>query len=243
MTKSSQNFLMILIGGAVIWITLATGEFVNYVKPWLRYPLLGSAVLLIGLGLAGLGKDWKAPADTHDHDDHGHGHDHSRGPRIAWLLCLPILAIFAIAPPALGSFTASRNGTRTVTPPKTADDALPPSTGPLPMNIGEFMGRTFETAMGGKTTLAGRKLDLLGFAEPRKGGNGWLLSRIQISCCAADAIALQIVVHGVPQPAKGTWVHVIGEWKPVPIDRKKTPSYELNADSVTPTDKPNPAYE
>ena len=32
----------------------------------------------------------------------GHGHDHSRGPRVAWLMCLPVCAIFLVAPPALG---------------------------------------------------------------------------------------------------------------------------------------------
>jgi uncharacterized repeat protein (TIGR03943 family) len=242
-TKSSQNFLMLLIAAATLWITLVSGEFVNYVKPWLRYPLIGSAILLIILAGAGLRKDWSAKhQDDHDHADHGHGHDHSRGSKVAWLLCLPILAIFAVAPPALGSFTASRTNSRNVTPPKTADDSLPPGTGPLPMAIGEFMGRTFETETGGKATLAGRKLDLLGFAQPRK-GSGWYLTRIQISCCAADAIALQIVIRGAPAPAKGTWVHVIGTWKPVPIGKDKQPSYELNATSVTPTTKPIPSYE
>lgn len=240
MTKSSQNFMMLLIAAATLWITLVSGEFVNYVKPWLRYPLIGSAVLLIVLGGAGLRKDWSAKQE--EIHDHGHGHDHSRGSRVAWLLCLPILAIFAVAPPALGSFTASRTNPRTVAPPKSSDDSLPPGTTPLPMSIGEFMGRSFLAQTGEKPTLTGRSLRLLGFAAPRKGG-GWYLTRLQVSCCAADAIALQIVIRGVPEPKKGAWVNVVGTEKPFPVNKKKQPSYELNATSVTPADKPDSPYE
>ena len=38
---------------------------------------------------------------------HGRRHDHGgHGPRVAWLLLLPVLTIFLVAPPALGSYAA-----------------------------------------------------------------------------------------------------------------------------------------
>src|SRR4029453_8522269 len=45
----------------------------------------------------------------HGHDDHGHGHSHE--PWVGWLLILPVFALLLVAPPALGSFAASRSGT------------------------------------------------------------------------------------------------------------------------------------
>ncbi|GAA3239077.1 TIGR03943 family putative permease subunit [Actinocorallia longicatena] len=312
MTRAAQNLLLLLLGGAVLWITLGTGEFTNYVKPGLELPLVGSALLLIVLGLAGMRRDWNDDADEHPHgrsvteaqaqapaqqersgapgvppavragvedgpvpavtgtapealtvpggreqgthgsgkaeegegeEDGGHGHAHG-GPRVAWLLCLPVLGIFAIAPPELGAFTADRNSsvTRAVAAPPSIDQALPAGTGPLAMSVAEFVGRSFEAQIGGDPTLEGRTVKLIGFVAPRKQGH-WYLTRLQMSCCAADAIAVQVIVLGAAEPKKGAWVEVTGVWKAPPAKESGSGVHYLNATGVTPAAKPAHPYE
>jgi uncharacterized repeat protein (TIGR03943 family) len=242
LSRAGQNFLMLIVGGAVLWITVGSGEVDNYVKPMLRLPLIGAAVVLIAFALAGIRRDWHHhESDDHESDHDGHGHS-GGGPRSAWLLYLPVLAIFAIAPPALGVFTASRAASRPAPPPSEGDYApLPPGSQPVRMKVGEFMNRSFDTQTGGPATLAGRQLQLTGFVTTARHGT-WYLNRLQISCCAADAITLQITILGAPAPPTGTWVAVTGTWQPAGTPRGDA-VFHLKADAVTPTAKPSRPYE
>ena len=262
MTRSAQNLLLILIGVAVLWITLASGEYVNYVKPGFRYLLVPAAAVLVLLGAAGLRREWRdAPvadahqregADGHRHgpdhgyaDDDGHGHDHSRGPRVAWLLCLPVLAIFVIAPPALGSFTVARDTGRPAPPPAPPAQGFGPlsRTGaPIPMNLGEFIGRSYEAQTGNPATLNGISVRLTGFVTPRKGG-GWQVTRLKMACCAGDAIPFPVIVRGLPMPPADAWVQVDGTWTPPASGKPATGVHELRGTSVKRVTKPKEPYE
>ncbi|GAA2640084.1 TIGR03943 family protein [Actinomadura fulvescens] len=280
MTRAAQNLLLIMIGAAVMWITLATDEYLNYVKPGFRYLLVPSAVAMIVLGLAGLRREWRdtpdatgaaghacasghgsdgadghgsAHADGHDHgraDGHDHGpadgHDHGgRGPRVAWLLCLPVLAIFVVAPPALGSFTASRAAARQATPPPPPDegyDALPRTGGPVAMTMGEFLGRSYEAQVGQNRSLVGVPVKLTGFVTPGRKGSTWQVTRLKMACCAGDAIPFPVVVHGLRQPPADSWVQVIGTWRP-PDGEARSGVHELDGSSVQPIKKPKNPYE
>ncbi|MCQ0006686.1 DUF1980 domain-containing protein [Actinomadura madurae] len=179
MSKSAQNLLLVLIGAAMLWITLGSGEYVNYVRPGFRYPLVIAAAALLVLGAAGLRREWRDTGGSHDDHDgdgsHDDGHGHAGGPRVAWLLCLPVLAIFVIAPPALGSFTATRNTGRTAPPPAPSGGfaALPSSGEPVPMKMGEFIGRAYQAQTGDPATFTGVPVRLTGFVTPAgKGGAG-----------------------------------------------------------------------
>ncbi|MFG2006011.1 TIGR03943 family putative permease subunit [Spirillospora sp. NPDC048911] len=302
MTRAAQNLLLIMIGAAVMWITLATDEYLNYVKPGFRYLLVPAAAALIVLGLAGLRREWRDDPDAadgdsghrhgeprhgdghhhggpghggshghgyggpshgepkhngsghgdllgggsgHDHSD-GHGHDHGgRGPRVAWLLCLPVLAIFVVAPPALGSFTASRAAARQATPPPPPDegyDALPRTGAPVAMTMGEFMGRSYEAQTGQNASLAGATVQLTGFVTPGGKGSTWRVTRLKMACCAGDAIPFAVVVHGLRQPPADDWVQVIGTWRP-PAGAARSGVHELDGRSVQPIKKPKNPYE
>ncbi|MFI0453842.1 TIGR03943 family putative permease subunit [Actinomadura sp. 6N118] len=256
MTRAAQNLLLIMIGVAVMWITLATDEYLNYVKPGFRYLLVPAAVAVIALGLTGLRREWRddSAADgggggggggDHCHDP-GDGHDHGgRGPRVAWLLCLPVLAIFVVAPPALGSFTASRAAARQATPPPPPDegyDALPTNGAPITMTMGEFMGRSYEAQTGQNSSLAGVPVKLTGFVTPGRKGSTWQVTRLKMACCAGDAIPFPVVVHGVRQPPADSWVQVVGTWRP-PTGGARSGIHELDGRSVQSVKKPKNAYE
>lgn len=141
----------------------------------------------------------------HDSGHHGHGHS-GNGPRIAWLLALPALALLFFAPPALGSYTAARERARTV-PPNMTFAALP-AADPVPLTLTEFTGRVQQD---GRHALAGRRVQLTGFVTPTKDGQ-WQLTRLVVNCCAADSQVLRIAVYGAAAPPADTWVTVTGTW-------------------------------
>lgn len=233
MKRDVQSIVLVLIGAALLRISLDDAMYLRYVKEGLRPALIASGAILLALGAVGVVRDGilrrherPVPAEgdgqAHRHDatdghgdEQGHrdgdGHDHSKGPHVAWLLCLPVVALFLIAPPALGSYTAERSDNTVAKPTaKTVDAGFPelPPGDPYDMSLGDFGVRAvWDTA----ETLKGRNVRLTGFVTPGKEGN-WFVNRLVISCCAADAVARKVEVRGIPAPPTDAWVEVTGTW-------------------------------
>jgi uncharacterized repeat protein (TIGR03943 family) len=221
-TRDVGGVLLVLVGGAVLRISVGD-VYLRYVKESLRPWLLASGAILVLLGLLTLLDVWRSSRAEAVHEDpgehvdphtdeqgHDHGHDHA-APRAAWLLLLPVLAIFLVAPPALGAYSAERE-TAVVTAP--ADDTgvppLPPGD-PVDLLLSDYASRAI---WDDGRTLAGRTVALTGFVSAAPDG-GWYLTRLSLSCCAADAIATKITVKDAPYaPPSDTWVTVTGEWVP-----------------------------
>ncbi|MQY05105.1 TIGR03943 family putative permease subunit [Actinomadura macrotermitis] len=224
MKRAAQDLLMILLGGTALWLVFS-GEYTDYVKPGLRIPLVAAAVVLVLLGAAGLLRD------------SGEGHHHA--PRVAWLLCLPVLAVFVIAPPALGAFTAGRAVARPAPPPAGDAGALDAGAGPVTLTLGEFIWRAYEAQTGQPSNIANVPVRLVGFVRPAK--DGWYLTRLKMNCCAGDAIPFQVRVRGLPRPRAGSWVEVVGVWAP----RKdgQADAQDIGGREVQPVKKPENPYE
>ena len=79
-----------------------TDLYLRYVRTGLRPLLLGAGVVLIVAALTTFWYERRAR--------HAAPHAH-REPRVAWLLLLPLFALVLVAPPALGSYAATRTGT------------------------------------------------------------------------------------------------------------------------------------
>ncbi|WP_327675137.1 TIGR03943 family putative permease subunit [Kitasatospora sp. NBC_00458] len=161
----------------------------------------------------------------------GHGHGHEHGPRVAWLLTVPAVLLLCFTPPALGSFTASREGTdAAVDTAAYASLPEPPAapaavTGPTAMGLGEFIARSRDPRQG----LADRPVRLTGFVTPGTAPGEWYLNRLVASCCAADARRLRVLVHADgPVPATDSWVELTGVWRPTP-DAPATAAPRLDA--------------
>ncbi|WP_329412464.1 TIGR03943 family protein [Streptomyces sp. NBC_00704] len=168
---------------------------------------------------------------------HGHGHDHSRVPRVAWLLFLPVLSLLFYAPPALGSYTASREPAKAVAVQEDDFDPLPRET-PLPITLTGFTQRVQQDR---SRAIRGRTLRMTGFVTSA-GGGGWYLTRIVISCCAADSTTLKVRVYGVAAPETDTWVTVDGTWHPGGTLGTPSAAVAVDARAVTAVAKPSNAY-
>ncbi|MFI9563375.1 TIGR03943 family putative permease subunit [Streptomyces rishiriensis] len=169
--------------------------------------------------------------------DGGHGHDHSRVPRVAWLLFLPVLSLLFYAPPALGSYTASREPAKVVAVQGDAFDPLP-ATSPLPITLTEFTQRVQQDR---SRAIKGRTVRMTGFVTSAD-GDGWYLTRIVISCCAADSTTLKVRVYGPAAPKADTWVTVDGTWHPGGALGTSSAEVAVDARGVTKVDKPSNAY-
>lgn len=216
MRRFAQVALLVLSGVGLLRVSLFSEAYLRYVKEGMRPLLIVSGVLLVLLGAA---EAWSArrrpaerPAEDGDGGDgsgggHGHGHDHSGVPRVAWLLFLPALSLLFYAPPALGSYTASREAPKVVA--VVAEDGFDPlpATSPLPITLTDFTQRVQQDRT---RAIEGRTVRMTGFVTPADGG--WYLTRIMMSCCAADAQSVKVRVHGVRAPEADTWVTVTGTW-------------------------------
>ena len=243
--RRSQAAIVVTVGAMALYLGRSDAALA-YVKAGLQPLLVVSGVVLVGLGLVGV--------VGHGRDQHG---DQPHGPRVAWLLVLPPLALVLVAPPALGAFAASRQPIR---PPPTIQASptgpvapssdpfpplIPPSDGTaVPMPLAEYLARDYEEPH----TLAGVRIRLLGFVTPQDHGrDGYLLTRFAISCCAADATALRVAIRGDRVVrAPDTWLEVAGRWQQRTDDGPDHTAADtavLLAESVRTVKQPSAPYE
>ncbi|GII84656.1 TIGR03943 family protein [Sphaerisporangium siamense] len=238
MNRMAQSLVLTLLGGAVLRVSALSDIYVNYVKPGFRLPLVVAGLVILLLGVLGVAKEWRRPYPGKGPGQDGHGH----GPWVAWLLCLPVIAIFLISPPPLGSYAAERDQTPPPRPaPVGAYVAIAPGTATA-MPVGEFIGRAWGDP---NQSLRGRQVRLVGFVVPSKKKGQWYLTRMQLRCCAADAFPLKVAVLGAAAPRADTWVEVTGTWVPTPYDRlpKGTVAPEMKATRVAKVNQPGEPYE
>jgi uncharacterized repeat protein (TIGR03943 family) len=212
--RQAQGVLLLLVGGAVLRASLSD-LYLRYVREGLRPFLIAAGLLLVAAAVATLWyelrparppagePDHAGEPDGHDHADDGHGH---REPRVAWLLVLPVLALLLVAPPALGSYAAGRSGTAL---PQPASNFPPlPAGDPVELSVLDYAtravyddGRMFGT----------RRVKLSGFVMVGRDGAPFL-TRMVLSCCAADASPVKIGLSGqVPAGLRvDGWIEVVG---------------------------------
>ncbi|GAA3728620.1 TIGR03943 family putative permease subunit [Salinactinospora qingdaonensis] len=232
MSRMAQGLVLVLLGAAALSATLAGDLYLNYVQAAFRPFLITAGGVLVALGAVVVAADVRAavrgdgaddggdPVESggQDHHDHGaaHGHDHAHGPGVAWLLLLPVIAVFAVSPPALGAYTAANAQSEppsgaALQEPADADAlaASAPPEEPVELKLREFVVRAWTDE---ERSLAGRTVRLTGFVVPNDSGEGWYLARLQMACCAADAIVNRVLITNEPAPQKDSWWTVEGQW-------------------------------
>ncbi len=209
MRRELHALILALVGGTLLKLVL-TGQYERYVRVGMRpYLLAGSIALIVVAALSlwpvarRLARHAAPSAGDHD-DDHGHAHGRFD---VAWLLVVPMLALLLIAPPALGSYSAGRSGTALGAASSSQFGPLP-SGDPVRVSVLDYASRAvFDDGR----SLTGRQVTLSGFVLPGPNG-GWYLTRMVITCCAADAQPVKVGLAGaVPAGLKsGDWLQVTG---------------------------------
>ncbi|PWW58212.1 putative repeat protein (TIGR03943 family), partial [Actinokineospora spheciospongiae] len=185
----------------------------------------------------------------HDHAGHGlagddHAGEHQHSARSAWLLLLPVLAIFLIAPPALGADSVKRaDSGAAVARSATTDSALYPDLPPgdvLPLGMADFASRA---AFDRSRALESRTVRLTGFIV--HDGDDVYLARLSIACCAADAFPVRVRLDGrsVDTLPNDTWIDAVGKLVPGSATKENDYIPTLSLLGVTPVPQPENPYE
>ncbi|QWB28311.1 MULTISPECIES: TIGR03943 family protein [Streptomyces] len=210
MRRYGPAVLLALVGAAILRVSLFSELYLRYVQAGLRPYLVVSGVGLVLLGGVVGVMVLRASGERDGHEEEGDGHSHGpAGPRVAWLLALPALALLLFPPPALGSYSAEREAAQRSAQGVGSFPALP-SGNPLDLTLGEFGSRAVYDS---SRSLKGRTLRLTGFVT-RDGDGTWYVTRLLVSCCAADATTAKAEVRGAAAPPVDAWVTVTGTWHP-----------------------------
>ncbi|MFE5816082.1 TIGR03943 family putative permease subunit [Streptomyces sp. NPDC056479] len=236
MRRYGPAVLLLLTGAAILRISLFSELYLRYVQAGLRPYLVVSGLLLVLLAVAAAlvrrpeqephaeqgqptehdehaGRDQQREHGEHDEsDDDSQPHDQHGGhhsPRVAWLLTLPALALLLFPPPALGSYSAEREAAQRAAQGVGHFPALPAGN-PVELTLAEFGSRAIYDS---GRSLSGRTVRLTGFVTRDDDGT-WYVTRLLISCCAADAATSKVEILGADAPPDDTWITVTGAWHP-----------------------------
>nr|WP_166639855.1 TIGR03943 family protein [Amycolatopsis sp. SID8362] len=233
--------MLLLLGGALIKIAV-DGSYLRYVKPAQQPWLILSGAAMAALAVAAITRDIRTarrvePHPATEHDGHAHR------TRSTWMLILPVLAIFLIAPPALGADSVNRSDGRVISQArqvKTSAFAPLASGNPLPLTLTEVVTRAGWDAT---NSLNGRTVRLTGFVAHNR--NVVYLARLVIGCCAADAFPVKVRVTGAGVAAlrDDQWVETTGTVRPDTATPANSYTPTFVVDSLKAVQAPQDPYE
>lgn len=233
MNRQAQGVVLLLLGGAILKASF-TDMFLRYVKEGLRPFLIAAGAMLVLAAVMTILYDLKhgSTLDTECADEeHGeHGHEHKE-PRVGWMLIAPVLGLLLVAPPALGAFAAGNSGTvvlqeQSLFPPLPDGD-------PAEISVLDYATRAiFDKGASMKDDKgADRKVKISGFLS--SGPDGQVVTRIVLSCCAADGRPLKVAMTGNRPAGLGndSWIEITGKYSPKtikdPINGQDIPYIEV----------------
>jgi uncharacterized repeat protein (TIGR03943 family) len=241
MRRETQNILLVLLGGALLKISL-NGTYLRYVKPAQLPWLIAAGVVMVAVAFISIGQDVIAARrpsgpveDVHDH--------HHHGSYSTWLLLLPVLAVFLIAPPALGEDSVNRASTRPPPPPASSEAfgfAPLPAGDVIEQSMRDFVERAAWDKSGSLNT---RTVQLTGFVVHKDPDT--FIARMTISCCAADAYPVKVRLHGpgLDTLASDSWVKATVRIQPGTSNKDTLYVPTVDLVDIQPTAEPQDPYE
>lgn len=225
MRRETQNILLVLLGGALLKISF-TGTYLRYVKPSHQWLLISAGTIMVLLAVVSIVRDLLNARATEAtgvgarpsgpqglvHVSGHEGHHHSSSS--AWLLLLPVLAVFLVAPPALGSDSVNRAATTTNSTSADGSALFPPLPAGevISLPLSDFAARA---AWDTGNSLNDRGVRLTGFVVHDAGAV--YVARMAIGCCAADAFPIKVKLEDATGAAalnNDTWIEAVVTVRP-----------------------------
>jgi len=235
MRRETQNILLVLLGGALMKMAF-TGTFLRYVKPSHKWLLIAAGAIMVGLALVSIGRDLVRNARQEG--------SHHHGTTSAWLLLLPVLAVFLVAPPALGADSVQRSATTNRSAATSDGSALfPPlqAGDVIDMPLSDFASRA---AWDTGNSLNDRSVRLTGFVV--HDGKATYVARLAIACCAADAFPIKVKLDDSPDATAlkdDTWIETVVTVKPGTATRANDFVPSATVSGIQKINQPEDPYE
>lgn len=250
MRPGDRPLLVAAMGLLALWVG-STDVLYRFLRPTMRPWLVLSGLVLVALAAVVGSVAWRRPGErTAAAVDDGHAH---RPSRVGWLLLLPVVVAIALDPMALGAASVSRSGWVNRASLPDFDLAAHLRGGAvggqaMPLSQGRFVAAADDERQ--HELLASTPVRLTGFVASVTGPDRFVLSRLQLGCCAGDAIPLNVAVHaeGHAPPGVDTWVEVEGRFDVALTRRTRAESRRseppvLAASAIRTIDPPDEPYE
>lgn len=248
MSRTLQNTIMAVIG--VITVAAASnGLYLSFLKPGMRIPLLVSGAVLVALAMVSIvrGED-EAEADhavvvppgsrreaqATRHESHGHA------PLVGWLLLVPFLLLGSLSPSPLGAYAAGRESGSVSGRTTAGGFPVLPDQDPVAVTLTDYSGLALAVE---DSPLEGRQVVLTGFVLDDPSGAGWFLTRMAITCCAADGFPVKVFVPGEQPYSEGTWLSLVGRYVDTTAGTGEQPLAVVEPIDVSKIDRPAEPYE
>jgi uncharacterized repeat protein (TIGR03943 family) len=236
--RETQNILLVLLGGALLKISF-TGTYLRYVKPSHKWLLIAGGTVMVVLAAVSIIREIRGARA------HAAGHDHVHGARSAWLLVLPVLAVFLVGPAALGADSVERASGNATAKPSTegaGSELFPPlpSGDPVALPLNDFSARA---AWDKGHSLDNRRARLTGFIVHE--GSDTYVARLAISCCAADAfpVKIKLLDRQLSNLPDDSWVEADVTLRPGSATRATEYVPSVTTHTVRRIDQPEDPYE
>ncbi len=240
MTRFGRSAMMLFLAvtmSRLLW----TGSFGFFIQQRMQIPLILATIGLFGLG------GYEAVRAFKEEKVDPESVRTSIAPRVGWLMVLPLLVLFSVAPTGLGAAAAERVEPFTPVEVTREFEALDTSVQPVEMRVFDFVDRAFWDPDRSTEDVTVRLEGLV--VNDDEINDGFRLTRFLVSCCAADGVPIQVIVRGVDTIYEDdTWVvaDVILRPPPAPFAELPVDQRLIQADVVAIEVNPNPptdAYE
>lgn len=240
--KTTTKALVLIGMGLFLFSRILSGKLFFYINERFYWLIV---LAVVGFVLVGLSYHYR-PGHPHYHE-HTPDDDHQHG-SVTWfglsLLALPIALGLLIPPRPLG---AAAMANRDVSMDSLTSAAAPEGGNILakPQGDKNVLDWLVEfRAAQDPAGLTGEKVEVVGFVyrDDRFDSEQFMVSRFVLSCCAADASPLGLVVQWPESRsfADDEWVAVKGQLEITQFAGEEMPI--IIADSVSPTEIPNQPY-
>lgn len=232
--------IILIAMGLFLYSRILSGKLFFYINERFLWLTIFAALALILLGVS-----YRYRSTHCDHDHHDHDHQHGQ---LGWfgilLIASPIILGLVVPPKPLGAAAMTNRDVslESLTSAAAPEGSTVLSKPKAERNILDWIIEFRQAS--DPSTLAGQEVKLVGFVyrDDRFANETFMVSRFVLSCCAADAAPLGLIVNWSDSPAleDDQWVEVSGVLQPGEFDGEMMPI--VDAVSVISTEIPNQPY-